>query len=130
VGRLQRKKSSVTRKKKKAKEESKASIQVKQNVDTVLPSDSAKTAKQQKAVTPKKSLSIAKPAAPQQKSTVISKTVQFLREVKMELKKVTWPSRKQTLGSTLVVIILVTIIAFFLGGVDIGLSGLVRAVLQ
>ena len=48
----------------------------------------------------------------------------------MELKKVTWPSRKQTLGSTLVVLILVTIIAFFLGAVDIGLSSLVRVVLQ
>jgi preprotein translocase subunit SecE len=130
VGRLQRKKSSVARKKKKAKEASKTSIQVKQNVDVVLPDSSVKATKKQKALTPRKPLSIARPAPPQQKSTIISKTVQFLREVKMELKKVTWPSRKQTLGSTLVVLILVTIIAFFLGAVDIGLSSLVRAVLQ
>jgi preprotein translocase subunit SecE len=130
VGRLQRKKSSVARKKKKVKEASKASIQVKKNVDAVLPDDSVKATKKQKAVTPKKPLGIARPAPPQQKSTIISKTVQFLREVKMELKKVTWPSRKQTLGSTLVVLILVTIIAFFLGAVDIGLSSLVRTVLQ
>ena len=130
MGRLQRKKSSVARKKKKVKKASKASIQVKQNVDGVLPDDSDKAKKTQKAVTNRKPLSIARPAAPQQKSTIISKTVQFLREVKMELKKVTWPSRKQTLGSTLVVLILVTIIAFFLGAVDIGLSSLVRAVLQ
>jgi preprotein translocase subunit SecE len=130
VGRLQRKKSSVARKKKKVKEASKASIQVKKNVDAVLPDDSVKSTKKQKALTPKKPLGIARPAPPQQKSTIISKTVQFLREVKMELKKVTWPSRKQTLGSTLVVLILVTIIAFFLGAVDIGLSSLVRTVLQ
>ena len=130
MGRLQRKKSSVARKKKKVKETSKASIQLKQDVDAVLPNDAVKATKKQKAVTPRKPLSMARPSPPQQKSTIISKTVQFLREVKMELKKVTWPSRKQTLGSTLVVLILVTIIAFFLGAVDIGLSSLVRAVLQ
>jgi preprotein translocase subunit SecE len=61
---------------------------------------------------------------------VIDKSVQFLREVKVELKKVTWPSRKQTLGSTAVVIILVMIISLFLGVVDIGLSSLFRVVLQ
>jgi preprotein translocase subunit SecE len=60
----------------------------------------------------------------------ISKASQFLREVKIELKKVTWPSRKQTLGSTLVVIILVMIISLFLGVVDAGLSGIIRVVLQ
>jgi preprotein translocase subunit SecE len=53
-----------------------------------------------------------------------------LREVKVELKKVTWPSKKQTFGSTAVVLILVFIIAAFLGIVDMGLSGLVRLVLQ
>ena len=130
MGRLQRKKSSAARKKKKDKEASRASIPVKKKTEAVLPADSVKTAKKQKAVTPRKPLSIAKPAPPQHKRTIISKTVQFLREVKMELKKVTWPSRKQTLGSTLVVLILVTIIAFFLGAVDIGLSSLVRVVLQ
>lgn len=57
-------------------------------------------------------------------------SVQFLREVKVELKKVVWPSRKQTLGSTVVVLILVFIISFFLGAVDIGLSGIIRIVLQ
>jgi preprotein translocase subunit SecE len=56
--------------------------------------------------------------------------VQFLREVKIELKKVTWPSRKQTMGSTLVVIVLVFIISVFLGIVDIGLSTVIRAVFK
>ena len=60
----------------------------------------------------------------------IGKSIQFLREVKVELKKVTWPSRKQTMGSTLVVIILVMIISLFLGVVDIGLSGIIRVVFQ
>ncbi len=60
---------------------------------------------------------------------VIQKSVQFLREVKIELKKVTWPSRKQTLGSTAVVIVLVMVISLFLGVVDFGLSSLIRVVL-
>jgi preprotein translocase subunit SecE len=60
----------------------------------------------------------------------IDKSIQFLREVKVELKKVTWPSRKQTMGSTVVVLVIVSIISLFLGVVDAGLSGLIRAVLQ
>lgn len=61
---------------------------------------------------------------------IFDKGLQFLREVKVELKKVTWPSRKQTMGSTIVVIILVIAISLFLGLVDIGLSSLIRLVLN
>jgi len=77
-----------------------------------------------KAYTP-----VSKPTAVKEK-TFIDKGLQFLREVKVELKKVTWPSRKQTMGSTVVVLVIVTIISLFLGIVDAGLSGLIRAVLQ
>ncbi len=55
--------------------------------------------------------------------------IQFFREVKVELTKVTWPSKKQTIGSTAVVIVFVFVIAFFLGLVDIGLSNLIRLIL-
>jgi len=48
-------------------------------------------------------------------------SMQFLREVRTELKKVTWPSRKDTLSGTLVVLVAVFIIAIFLGIVDSGL---------
>jgi len=51
---------------------------------------------------------------------------QFLREVKTELKKVTWPSRKDTLSGTLVVLVAVFIIAIFLGIVDSGLSNVIK----
>lgn len=60
----------------------------------------------------------------------LEQSIQFLREVKIELKKVTWPTRKQTIGFTIVVIILVIMISFFLGIVDIGLSALIQLVLQ
>jgi len=55
---------------------------------------------------------------------------QFLREVKTELKKVTWPSRKDTLSGTAVVLVAVFIIALFLGIVDSGLSNLIKELLK
>jgi preprotein translocase subunit SecE len=55
---------------------------------------------------------------------------QFLREVRTELKKVTWPSRKDTLSGTLVVLVAVFIIAIFLGIVDSGLSRLIKELLK
>jgi preprotein translocase subunit SecE len=60
----------------------------------------------------------------------IQQSGQFLREAKLELKKVAWPSKKQTLGSTVVVLILVCAIAAFLGLADMVLAGIVRWVLQ
>jgi len=56
--------------------------------------------------------------------------IQFLREVRTEIKKVTWPSRKDTLSATLVVLVAVFIIATFLGIVDSGLSSLVKQLLR
>jgi preprotein translocase subunit SecE len=55
-----------------------------------------------------------------------TRTKQFLSEVVSELKKVTWPNRKETLGTTGVVLILVVIISVYLGLVDYALSHLVR----
>jgi preprotein translocase subunit SecE len=55
---------------------------------------------------------------------------QFLREVKTELKKVTWPSRRDALTGTGIVLVAVFIIAIFLGVVDSGLSNLIRWVLS
>lgn len=55
---------------------------------------------------------------------------QFLREVKVELKKVTWPSRKETISATSVVLIVTFIAAFYLGLVDIILTKLVKLFLS
>ena len=51
---------------------------------------------------------------------------QFVVEAVQELRKVTWPNRKETLGATGVVLFLVVVIAVYLGLVDFGLSRLVR----
>ena len=60
----------------------------------------------------------------------IEKITQFLKEVRFELKRVTWPSRKETIAGTAVVVIIVLIAASFLGIVDIGLSKLIKMVLS
>ncbi len=56
-------------------------------------------------------------------------SVQFLREVKTELRKVTWPPRRQAVSSTGVVLALVILVSIFLGVVDLVLSRLVRVLI-
>lgn len=43
---------------------------------------------------------------------------QFLKEVRQEVKKVTWPTRQETMRYSLMVIIASLIVAGYLGGVD------------
>ena len=58
------------------------------------------------------------------------KVTEFLQQVKAELQKVTWPTRKETYGSTVVVIVLVLLVAVFLWIVDTGLSALIQTLLN
>jgi preprotein translocase subunit SecE len=60
---------------------------------------------------------------------IADKVIRFLKEAKIELKKVTWPTPRQTLASTSVVIIVVIIVSMFLGIVDFGLAKAIRMVL-
>ncbi len=60
----------------------------------------------------------------------IDKMTTFLQEVHAETKKVTWPNRRDVLGSTLVVIVAVFLIAGFLGIVDFGLSLLIGTLIK
>ena len=54
----------------------------------------------------------------------------FLGEVKAELKKCTWPTRHELMGSTMVVVVSVIILGVFVGLSDTTLMGLLRAVLR
>jgi len=58
------------------------------------------------------------------------KVAEFLQQVKAELQKVTWPTRKETYGSTVVVIVLVLMVAVFLWVIDTGLSAMIQALLN
>jgi preprotein translocase subunit SecE len=132
MARLQRKKTVSTRKNKKKKAIAAASPQVKNAgaaTQMALPGAAAKESKKRQVLPPKKDVAKTR-KEPGKIKSYLDTSIQFLREVKVELKKVTWPTRKQTMGSTVVVIILVMIISIFLGIVDAGLSGLLRLVLK
>jgi preprotein translocase subunit SecE len=54
----------------------------------------------------------------------------FLQDVQAETKKVTWPSRKDVVGSTLVVIVAVFLVAGFLGIIDFVLSLVIGSLIK
>ena len=55
---------------------------------------------------------------------------QFLRDVRSELRKVTFPSRQETIASTVVVIAVVFLIAVYLGIVDLVLSVVLSKIIR
>ena len=59
----------------------------------------------------------------------MQKIMSFFESVKIELGKVTWPTRKETVATTGVVIMIVFIISLYLGGVDVILSKLMQLIL-
>lgn len=60
---------------------------------------------------------------------MLAKTKDFLQEVKEELGKVTWPTRKETIATAWVVIVIVLLISLYLGACDIILAKLMRLIL-
>jgi preprotein translocase subunit SecE len=61
---------------------------------------------------------------------MFEKLIRFLREVRNELKRVSWPSRSEIRESTTVVIVIVLILAVFIGLVDRALSLLVSVIIS
>jgi len=49
---------------------------------------------------------------------MFSRLVQYLKESRAELAKITWPSRQELRGSTIVVIVSVILLTIFIGLVD------------
>jgi preprotein translocase subunit SecE len=60
---------------------------------------------------------------------VVKRTSQFLRDVVSEIKRVSWPTRKELTRYSIVVVITVIFIAIFFAIVDLGISKLVRLIL-
>lgn len=54
----------------------------------------------------------------------------FFEESKVEIKKVTWPTRRETVTTSVAVLVLVVVMSIFLGVVDMGLSKLMQIVLS
>jgi preprotein translocase subunit SecE len=59
----------------------------------------------------------------------MQKITAFFESVKLELSKVTWPTRKETVSTTGVVVVIVFLISIYLGACDIVLAKLMRLIL-
>lgn len=55
--------------------------------------------------------------------------VNFLKEVRDELKKVVWPSRAEVIRLTAVVMVVSTLVGLYLGGADFILTKIVETVI-
>jgi preprotein translocase subunit SecE len=60
---------------------------------------------------------------------VFAKAKSFLDDVRSELHRVTWPSRKETLSTSWVVVFIIIVIAFYLGFCDVILAKIMRTLL-
>ena len=60
----------------------------------------------------------------------VRQVTEFFKEAWQELKKVHWPSRKETYAATLVVIVVVVLISIFLAVVDLGLTKAIQAIVD
>ncbi len=56
--------------------------------------------------------------------------VEFMRQVRAETAKVTWPSRKETVMTAVMVVIMTTLLAIFFLGVDSAFDAIVKALLK
>ncbi len=61
---------------------------------------------------------------------MFKKIIAFFKEVQLELKKVTWPQRKDVIKSTTVVITTISLVALFLYLVDLSLQRVVSFILR
>ncbi len=61
---------------------------------------------------------------------ILAKPIGFLNEVRSELSKVAWSTRKELLASTILVITVTVIMTVFIGLVDLGLSKFLQVVFK
>lgn len=55
---------------------------------------------------------------------IFARPISFLKEVKVELSKVAWSTRRELLASTIVVIVVTVLLGIFIGLIDVVLSRL------
>ena len=61
---------------------------------------------------------------------ILAKPINFFNEVRSELNKVSWSTRKELLASTILVITVTGILTVFIGIVDLGLSRFLSVVFK
>jgi len=60
----------------------------------------------------------------------VPRSITFLQEVSVKLRKVHWPTRKEATAATVVVVAITVVVAVYLGLVDFVVSQLVHLVLS
>ena len=61
---------------------------------------------------------------------IMKQLVTYLREVQVELKKVTWPTRRETLQMTWVVLGVSLAVGLYVGGLDLGFTNILASYLK
>lgn len=64
------------------------------------------------------------------RSGLMEKVLDYIRESRAELKKVTWPTKQQLWYSTIIVIVVSAIASAYLGLVDLILTGIFSKIIQ
>ena len=83
-----------------------------------MPEQGKKTAAPQKKAAPKKTAKV----------NVFKRIARFYREVVAELKKVTWPTRKELITSSVAVLVFILIFMVVLFGIDTGFTALINLI--
>ncbi len=98
-----------------------------------IPKSSAKTPVKASAKTPAKASARAVPAKGSKSSAQVATRAgggrsagRFLREVRNEMTKVTWPPRQELIQATMVVLVAIAIAASYIGLLDLVWSTLVK----
>lgn len=65
-----------------------------------------------------------------EKKGFFQKFIQFISEVKQEVRKVTWPTRSEMYGGTIVIIFVTVVLCVALGGADALMSSLMEIVMR
>lgn len=67
--------------------------------------------------------------AGEKKGNIFKRMIRFFKDVKVELKKVTWPTKKQAVKNTVVVLIFLIIIGLFVFLIDLLFQGAAKSLI-
>lgn len=88
---------------------------------------SQRSAQKQRQITQRKKAAEKKKA---EKKGPWKTSVQFLRDVRIEMKKVIWPSRQEVINYTIVVLVTVVVVSTYILVLDLGLSKLLDLIIS
>lgn len=54
----------------------------------------------------------------------------FFKDIKLEMGKVSWPTKNELIGSTIIVLVSLTLLSLFIGICDAGLSAMVNIIMS